>query len=340
MPTQQQALSSKFPIRTLLWAAAGLAVLVLLRDHLIDALGFAAANLALISPLIVIGIGLTAYVTASGATGLIAAAFAGRQGRMIVLASLVGAMTPVCGLTVFPLVAGLLAAGVPLAPIMAFWLSSPVTDPAMLTVTAGILGLEFAIGKTLAALCAGLLGGGVTFALTRAGFLRAGLKPRARPVDAGCDTQCAAPSGLTWAIWRDAGRRAQFRDTAISQGRLILLWLGAALIAEYTLRQVLPPNLIAGHLGGDGFWSVPLAAVVGAPLYLDGHAALPLVRGLIDAGLGQGPAMALLVAGGITSAWAAVPVYALVRKPLFALYIALALASAMLAGWGFVLLAV
>lgn len=41
-------------------------------------------------------------------------------------------------------------------------------------------------------------------------------------------------------------------------------------------------------LGADNQWAVPLAALVGMPIYLDGYAALPFVRGLIDSGMGQG----------------------------------------------------
>ena len=104
-----------------------------------------------VSPLVVPGIIVSAWVNASGAGDRIKQAFDGNQLKAILLASTIGAITPVCGVTVLPLMAGLLASGVPLAPVMAFWLSSPVTDPAMFSVTAATLGFHFAIAKTLAA---------------------------------------------------------------------------------------------------------------------------------------------------------------------------------------------
>ena len=79
--------------------------------------------------------------------------------------------------------------------------------------------------------------------------------------------------------------------------------------------------MIGRFVGTDSAWAVPIASVVGAPIYLDGYASLPLVRGLMDAGMSNAAAMAFLIAGGITSAWAAIPVYALVRLPVFALYL-------------------
>ena len=71
-----------------------------------------------------------------------------------------------------PLIAAFLAMGVPLAPVMAFWLASPLMDPSMFALTTGVLGLEFAVAKTLIALGMGVLGGTVVHLIVRAGGLR------------------------------------------------------------------------------------------------------------------------------------------------------------------------
>lgn len=300
-----------------------------------EAATFAARNLLYVSPMIIIGIVLTAGITASGSMALISASFTGRQGRMIVVASLIGALTPVCGVTVLPLVAGLLSGGVPLAPIMAFWLSSPVTDPGMLAVTAGTLGLTFAVGKTTAAFGAGLFGGVCVLLLTRRGALQAPARAAvAQKLAADGCADCVS-SRLYWQFWREPERRAAFVRTARNSARLMVIWLSGAFVAEYFLQGFLSAGGLAAYVGDDNGFAVPLAALVGAPIYLDGYAALPLVRGLMDGGMGQGAAMAFLISGGIISAWAALPVLALVRTPVFLLYIVLAVMSAMLAGWAF-----
>lgn len=301
---------------------------------------FALKNLVLILPIILLGLVLTAGIHASGSMALIATAFRGRPVRMIFLAALAGALTPVCGVTVLPLVAGLLAGGVPLAPVMAFWLSSPITDPGMLAITAGTLGSSFALGKTLSAFLIGLFGGGVTAILVTAGRLRHPAKASLSRVAGGsCDTasDCgeAGHQDLNWRIWRSAARRKTFITSCLSNGRLMFTWLFAAFMAEYALKLFLPPDFVGRFAGGDDWWSVPMAAIVGAPIYLDGYAALPLIRALIDSGMGQGPAMAFLIAGGITSAWAAIPVFALVRLPVFFFYLIMAVLSAILCGWLF-----
>ena len=60
------------------------------------------------------------------------------------LAAVVGALSPFCSCGVIPLIAAMLRAGVPLAPVMAFWLASPIMDPEMFVLTAAGVGLGFA----------------------------------------------------------------------------------------------------------------------------------------------------------------------------------------------------
>ena len=123
-----------------------------------------------IAPFLGLAIGLAAYAKASGADGLIANVFSGRLGVMIFFAALFGGLSPFCSCGVIPLIAALLAMGVPLPAVMAFWLSSPVMDPSMFVLTAATLGMPFAIAKAAAAVGIGLMGGYVTWAMVRAGW--------------------------------------------------------------------------------------------------------------------------------------------------------------------------
>ena len=150
--------------------AAGLLLgAVFVPQQTISSVGFAGDGLLSIAPFLAISIGLAAYAKASGADNLIAMVFQGRPVQMVFAAALFGALSPFCSCGVIPLIAALLAMGVPLAPVMAFWLASPLMDPQMFLLTMGALGLPFAIGKTAAALGVGLLGGFATLTVQRAG---------------------------------------------------------------------------------------------------------------------------------------------------------------------------
>jgi len=287
-----------------------------------------------VAPLVIPGIVLTAWIMASGADRILSRAFEGRLLPAVIAASAIGAVTPVCGVTVLPLMVGLLAAGVPLAPVMAFWLSSPVTDPAMLATTAATLGFAFALGKTVAAFGLGLFGGTFTALLTRdqpgQTALRSGGLAASLTASCGCGPQTFAPR-----VWRDKDRRRAFAAQALATTRLILICLIPAFFAEYALNAALTPGSLAGYVGEDSWWAIPAAVFVGAPAYIDGYAALPLTRGLIDNGMSPGAAMAFLVSGGVVSIWGALAIFPVLRLRPFLLYLALAVTGSLLAGYGF-----
>lgn len=326
---------SAYPTKRILQISAALVLGFVLRDHVLAATLFALSNLWQIAPIILIGLLITAVLTATGSIGILVAAFDGREVRAIVIISLIGAVLPVCGITVLPLVAGLLAAGVSLAPVMAFLLSSAVTDPEMIAVTAATLGWPFALGKTVSALGIGFFGGAATLLLLRAGRFANPTRQSALLEKLIPRTTCGAAPEVNWRFWRDSERLEMFRDSGWSLAKLVVFWLSAAFVAEYFLKLYLPEDFLAGFVGQDSPFSVPIAAIFGAPLYLDGYAALPFVRGLMDKGMADGAAMAFLIAGGITSAWTAIPVFALFRLPVFLAYIGMAVVGAMLSGWAY-----
>ena len=305
--------------------------LIMSPNSVFGALQFALNNLVSILPIMLAGLLLTASMAASNATKLLIKGFEGRMTSMIILSSLIGALTPVCGATVLPLIAGLLLAGVPLAPIMAFWLSSPITDPAMLAITGATLGWSFAIAKTLGAALAGLFGGFITLKLCRLGFMSDPLKKsqsQMHYLSAGCQSE----RPVLWCFWQESTRVKVFFTALITTGKLMLIWLSLAFIAEYYINQFVPLDGLPKVFGEGNIWAIPLAALIGAPIYLDGYAALPLIRSLMDSGMRPDAALTFLIAGGITSAWAAIPVYALVKKEVFFLYLTLATSASILVG--------
>ena len=295
---------------------------------------FVAESLLAVAPLVIPGIILAAWVSASGAGDRIAEIFSGRLWHAVFMASLIGAITPVCGVTVLPLMAGLLASGVPLAPVMAFWLSSPITDPAMLAATAATLGFSFAIGKTLSAFGLGVVGGFVAAGLEGKSWICRPLRNNSFVGNLG-KPSCFQSDGFAAAVWRIPERRKRFWRETKAIMRLILICLIPAFAAEYWLNEFLHPESLSVYVGDDAWWAIPLAVVVGAPAYLDGYAALPLTRGLIDHGMSQGAAMAFLVSGGVVSIWGAMAIFPVLKMKPFLLYLGLAVFGSMICGWAF-----
>ena len=273
---------------------------------------------------------LIAGLKASGAEGIVGAAFQGNETRMILFAAAIGGLAPFCSCEVIPFIAALLAAGTPLSAVMAFWLASPLMDPPAFAITTGALGIEFAIGKTIAAVGIGVFGGFAIRAVVVSGWIAEPLKQQA---SRGCG---CGPNPLdgrpVWKFWHEAPRRQVFSSTAVEQALFLGKWLAFAYLLEGLLIHYVPAEQIGALVGGSGLWPIVMGALVGAPAYLNGYAAPALVAGLMEQGMSPGAAMAFLVAGAVSCIPAMAAVFALVKREVFALYIALGVIGAIVSG--------
>lgn len=282
-------------------------------------------------PYMAIAVALIAGLKATGAEGVVGAAFQGKETRMIILAALIGGLAPFCSCEVIPFIAALLAMGTPLSAVMAFWLSSPLMDPAGFAITTGALGIEFAIGKTAAAVGVGLAGGFIVKGLLSSGAFAEPLKQRKRSGCCGCGPNPLSGKPV-WKFWQHAERRETFRATAFDQALFLGKWLAFAYLLEGLLIHHVPAEQVASLVGGSGIWPIMIGAFVGMPAYLNGYAAPGLVEGLMTQGMGAGAAMSFLVAGGVSSIPAMAAVFALVKREVFVLYMFLGVSGAIVSG--------
>jgi uncharacterized membrane protein YraQ (UPF0718 family) len=339
-------------------------------DQAASTLRYVASELAHIAPWLAGSVFIAAAARATGADALAARAFRGRESRMIVVASLIGALLPFCSCGVIPLVAGLLGAGVPLAPVMAFWISSPLMDPTQFFLAAGILGGGFAVAKLIAAVGMGMLSGFGTMLLIRVGWLdaAAALRIARNPAASCCGSKAAAPVSpatkscggpteqsvpraadsccgpkplpnaplVNWRFWTDADRSQRFLTTATTTGWFLVRWLAVAYAIESLMIAWLPVGAVGNWLGaGAGPLAVPLAVAIGIPIYLNSFAAIPFVSGLIDLGMSPASGLAFMLATSATGFPAMVAVWALVKPRAFALYLGFAITGALIAGYAY-----
>jgi len=331
-PTLKRGLAR---IDKVVWAMAALylGLLLLAPEQVLGSLTFVARALVQISPFLLFSIAVAAYAQASVSEKLIQRVFSGHFSVTIAAAALFGSLSPFCSCGVIPIVAGLLGAGVPLAPVMAFWISSPLMDPEMFILSAAALGLHFTVAKTLAAFTIGLIGGFATLAAVRMGWF-------SNPLSAGvakcCGSTCSPKTDIgddeRWRFWDDAPRRRKFTESLAENGWFLGKWLTLAFAIESLMVAYIPASLVAEWLGGDSWWTIPAAVAAGIPAYMNGFAAIPLMAGLIDMGMARGAALSFMIAGGVTSIPAAMAVFALVRGQVFVWYLALSLSGSLAAG--------
>jgi uncharacterized membrane protein YraQ (UPF0718 family) len=355
--------------------------------------GFVAQAAWRILPVFLLAVFLGVMVRALRLDSAIRGAFDTRVGLSILLATAVGAFTPFCSCTVVPIVAGLLVAGVPLAPVMSFWIASPTMDPEVFALSVGLIGWPLAVARLVATLLLSLGAGYLTLLLTRSDLLRGKVLRRsaieeyreeeAQETDARCDAPTrqetrqpvlVGASGTTGAShageeeatcgcsgcydgprkvqrtppktrrgldekwwtsalesmrqlsWAKVGRNMAKQSWTLGR------WLLLALVIEAVIVLYVPQEAIAGVLGEDNAFAVPLAALVGVPLYLNELGALPIVSGLLKEGMQPGAAIAFLIAGGVTSIPAMTAVWGVVRPRVFALYVGIGMFGATLLG--------
>lgn len=328
IPSRAYALASSIVRdRVVLAFIAGLALLLLLDSgQARHGLDFTIDSFIGILPFLLVAVMLAALTRATGADRLIARAFVGHPARAVVIAALAGALSPFCSCGVVPIIAALLRARVPLAPVMAFWIASPIMDPEMFVLTAAGISMEFALAKTAVTITMGLVAGYSIHLLRDFPGFTAPLRPGSE----GPSCSSALPSGpVQWRFWSVAERRTTFRTEFLSTAVFLGKWLLLAFFVESLMVTYIPADRVTALLGSGSWYEIPLAAAAGVPAYLNGYAAIPLMAGLLDMGMSPGAAMAFMTAGGVSSIPAAMAVAVLVRRPVFAAYITLGLLGSM-----------
>ena len=311
------------------------ALAVLDQSQAYQSLKFSLQSMLQIAPFFILAIAFAGFAKATGIDAHIARVFSGKSWPTIVAASLAGALSPFCSCGVIPLIAAMLASGVPLAPVMAFCISSPIMDPEMFIITASGISLNFAIAKTFAAIGMGLAAGFAVSGLQKVGLLHQPLKrnPASSCCQPSFDTKAKAQ--VFYRFWQRPELRSLFTQQIRDNGVFLGKWIFFAFFLESLMIAYIPADWIASIVGDKSSFAIPLASVVGIPAYMNGYAAIPLISGLMEMGMTSGAAMAFITSGAVSSIPAALAVYALVRKPIFVLYIILGLSGSMLAGYIF-----
>ncbi len=116
--------------------------------------------------------------------------------------------------------------------------------------------------------------------------------------------------------------------------RLLAMFVGFAFIG-YFLNGLIPANWVAALFGSGNIYSVPLAAFLGLPLYINSETSLPLIRALLDNGMSQGAALAFMISGSGTSIGAIAGALTIARWRVIAIVVSVLLVGAILSGYAY-----
>lgn len=208
-----------------------------------------------------------------------------------ILGAALGAVTPFCSCSTVPILVGLLKSGAPFSGIMSFLLTSPILNPAIVALFLTFFGMKATVvyvGFTfLFAVAAGLV-------LDRLGFEK---EVKNVSVKGGHVAEITWES-LQGSFWQKQAQafKSAFKDAfGLFRGVVLFLLLGAGIGAF--IYEFIPTDLLGQFAGADNLWAVPVAALVGIPMYIRTETMIPIASILIGKGVGAGTMIALIIGG-------------------------------------------
>lgn len=285
----------------------------------------------------------------------------------VLISTGVAVTTPFCSCGTTAVVLGMMASTIPWAPIIAFMVASPLTSPQELFYSAGLFGWNFAIAFFVASILLGLAGGVIASMAEGRGWLadQARMAPKSKsPSSTALSTpasialpvlaqpiaetgQCACTvspveipviAQTAASITKASATIRMFVDEVFNvTKRLLPLFFGFTFIG-YLLNGLIPTTWITGLFGTGHAYSIPLAATLGLPFYINTEASLPLVSAMLDSGMSQGAALAFLITGAGTSMGALGGALTIARWRVIGIVLGTLWAGSILAGFAYNLL--
>ncbi|MBH2019127.1 MAG: permease [Burkholderiales bacterium] len=213
------------------------------------------------------------------------ALLAGRsEGVANVMAAALGIVTPFCSCSAVPLFIGFVQAGVPLGVTFSFLISAPMVNEVALTLLFGMFGWKVALlylGLGLGvAIAAGWVIGRLKMEAWLEDWVRDMPRTSARFEDAGATLADRIQGGFA-AVREIVGKVWPYILGGIALGALI--------------HGYVPEDFMASFMGKDAWWSVPLAVLMGVPMYTNAAGVIPIVQALLAKGAALGTVLAFMM---------------------------------------------
>lgn len=236
------------------------------------------------------------------------------------VAALFGAITPFCSCSSIPIFISLLKAGVPLGVTFSFLITSPIINEYLVILMAGEFGVPITIAYVASGLLIGTVAGAILGRMKLEGYLERDIIESAN--DAKEDIV------HTWET------RLRFGwDEAASVIRQIWLWVLVGVGIGAFIHNYVPQDTIHGLMDATGIFSVPIATILGVPMYGSCAAIVPVAVVLFEKGIPLGTALAFMMAMAALSLPEAIMLRRVMRLGLIALYFGLTTLAIIFTGY-------
>lgn len=249
-----------------------------------------------------------------------------RTGAGNVMAATLGIVTPFCSCSAVPLFIGFLQAGIPLGVTFSFLISAPMINEVALALLFGMFGWKVALLYTIMGLAVAIVAGIVIGKLRMEGYLEEWVQKLQHNIIP-AEEEVGA---MSWSFRIGEGVR-HVRDIVGKVWLYIVLGVGLGA----GIHGYVPENFMASLMGKSVWWSVPVAVLIGVPMYSNAAGILPVVQALLGKGAALGKVMAFMMSVIALSAPEMIILRKVLKPRLIAVFVGVVATGIMLVGYVF-----
>jgi len=201
-----------------------------------------------------------------------------------ILAAVFGIITPFCTCSAIPLFLGFIEAGVPLGATFSFLVSSPMINEVALVLLLGMFGLKIALIYTISGLVIAII----------SGIIIGKLKVENLVEHIAFKSATSSFIANVQLSWKDRVKLAKGYTFSIIKSVWPYIVVGIGVGAW--MHGYIPSDFLAKYAGGNKWYAVPLATLIGIPLYSNAAGVIPLVSVLTEKGVSMGTTLAFMMA--------------------------------------------
>lgn len=208
-----------------------------------------------------------------------------REGVGNVFAALLGVVTPFCSCSAVPLFIGFVESGIPLGVTFSFLIAAPTINEVAVIMLFGLFGWKVTALYVTSGLIIAIFAGMVIGRLKMERYVE--------------DFVWQIKSGVGQVLeekltWNDRIERAWESVKEIVGKVWLYVVIGIAVGAG--IHGYVPESALVGIMGKEAWWSVPVAVLLGVPLYSNAAGVIPIVSALMEKGASLGTALAFMMA--------------------------------------------
>ncbi len=201
------------------------------------------------------------------------------------LAAFLGVLTPFCSCSSVPLFIGFVSAGIPLGVTFSFLIAGPMVGPVGLGLLYGLVGWKIATIYLVFGFSIATAAGYVMGKMGLERYLQDWVREmNAGPVGDLLDEKMTLVDRLKVGL-------EQVREIV---GK-VWIWVLAGIALGAAIHGYVPEAMMLKIMGGDAWWSVPAAVVIGVPMYTNAAGVIPIVEALLGKGAALGTTLAFMM---------------------------------------------